>query len=201
MSWEIRYKKTKDKVVRNVKDEFLDVYNGVMNLDPDVWVRCRTEAEAKALLEWADRQGMTWIDDDSYKVGTYWDKYKESTVYNLRQGIYNRVGVMIKREYVDGSKARVVDFTDFFEDEGTREGGERVPESAETIPERTSGLRMYPTVFEIFDESLGIDYGTLEIIDGMTYLNLDDDLPLSSAELRALADSIDTVGGIYMKGL
>ena len=53
-------------------------------------IHCKTEVEAKQLLQLLHTRGKTWRSGISYLETTNWEEYKENTYYNLRAGEYDR---------------------------------------------------------------------------------------------------------------
>lgn len=52
----------------------------------DEVVHCKTEEEARAVFEIANKLGLTWSDGEEYGENTYWGYYKNKTAYSLVDG-------------------------------------------------------------------------------------------------------------------
>lgn len=57
-------------------------------LKTDTVVCCKTELEAKLLLQWADSIGRTWCDGHYFNEITYYNEFKDKTCYNIYLGMY-----------------------------------------------------------------------------------------------------------------
>lgn len=65
------------------KQEFIEKY-----AQPNMAVHCKTEYEAKELLEMADEFGFKWITGEKFTKYTNWNINKKYTCYYIRTGMY-----------------------------------------------------------------------------------------------------------------
>lgn len=73
----------------------------VMNLDDykgDYCMHCPTEESAKLFLDFLNKNGRKWITNDSYEE-TYWETFKELTVYSFNEGGYCKLNYYKDRGY------------------------------------------------------------------------------------------------------
>lgn len=62
-------------------------------------VHCKTEEEAKQLLNWANDQGLKWLNGASYKEHTSYKAYTSDTCYDLKTGQYSGKEYFIRKNY------------------------------------------------------------------------------------------------------
>lgn len=75
----------------------------IKNLDSEYAVHCKTENEARLLLENLDKLQRTWCTGERYSI-TKWSTYEENTVYYINEGVYGNI------EMLDFDKYTVVEF-------------------------------------------------------------------------------------------
>ena len=60
-------------------------------LSEPIIVSCKTEEQAKKLLEWANENGKRWQSGDRFTQFTNWPTHSSDTCYTINQGLFHNV--------------------------------------------------------------------------------------------------------------
>lgn len=91
-------------------------------------IHCDSQEKANILVEVLDKLGREWNSGRSYAAYSFWNDYKENTVYYFNKGKYGKIGATNRRFILefddfdwDGTEDIVLEFDSFIASLGCAE--------------------------------------------------------------------------------
>ena len=88
-----------------------------MKLKKWMAVHCNTEEKAKAFIKECYKQGFTWWGYENTDEDTYWDIYKQDTVYFLTEGYITYDGLKSYYSDIDAKDFKLYEYNDLVKNE------------------------------------------------------------------------------------